>query len=453
MADQGLPAALGRYVPTSVLGRGAMGAVFRAHDPLIDRTVAIKVIRADLLDAEAAAEFLDRFRREVRAAGRCAHPGIVAVYDFGETADGPFIVMELVDGRTLQQILRDPQLRATLDPVALILEILDALAYAHGQQIVHRDIKPANVMVTAEGRAKIADFGVARMSSTATLSGGLVGTPSYMAPEQVTGAAVDHRADLFATAAVLYEMATGKPPFLGRDMNETIFRLTNNEPVALAPLAQGAFAAYVPVLRRALEKAPERRFPSARDFAAALRGAQAGGAGDATVVARPASPGAAQPKSRLDTAFLKSMESLLGRFLGPVARVLVAKAATGTDDPEELCRSLAQSITREADQAEFLRQAAGQLGRSLSGASLGATKMAPAATPLPTGAVPAAALPEIEAALTAHVGPIARVLIKRAGAQSASATEFCDRLASGIPRPEDAAQFRRDLAQILARQR
>ena len=206
MTEPVLPTQLGRYRPTAILGTGAMGLVYRAEDPVIGREVAIKVMRTESLDAETRADYFERFRREVQAAGRCSHAGIVAIYDYAENDGEPFIVMELVEGRSLQRLLRDTAARASLDPVGLMLQVLDALDCAHAFAVVHRDIKPANILVTSSGQAKIADFGIARSShlTSMTMTGGMIGTPSYMAPEQVIGQDVDHRADLFAAGAILY---------------------------------------------------------------------------------------------------------------------------------------------------------------------------------------------------------------------------------------------------------
>ncbi|RYJ03905.1 MAG: serine/threonine protein kinase, partial [Acetobacteraceae bacterium] len=273
-----LPAAIGRYLPQGVLGTGAMGVVYRAHDPLLDRPVAVKVMRTAGLEEELRAEYLSRFRVEARAAGRCYHPAIVLVHDFGEEVEGPYLVMELVEGPTLAALLRrgPDQVRpwdaATL--AGLLPSVLDGLASAHGFGIVHRDIKPSNLMV-AQGsdQAKIADFGVARLPlGTLTAVGGMVGTPSYMAPEQALGEVVDHRADLFGTAAILHEILLGRPPFAGNGLADTLRRLCGPEPAELGTLDGSPLQA---VLRRGLAKDPAARFADAAEFASALRAALA----------------------------------------------------------------------------------------------------------------------------------------------------------------------------------
>ena len=211
------PQQLGKYRIVGVLGEGAMGVVYRAHNPAIDREVAVKTIHKELLaDRALTSTVVERFRREAVAAGRLSHPGIVAVYDYGDADDVAYIVIELAPGESLHDyVVRRGAL--SLDEIgALMAQLLDALGYAHERGVVHRDIKPSNLLVSATGRVKITDFGIARIaSSEMTHSGVAVGTPSYMAPEQYAGAQVDHRANLFAAGVLLYELLTGTRPFRG----------------------------------------------------------------------------------------------------------------------------------------------------------------------------------------------------------------------------------------------
>ncbi len=183
-----------------------MGVIYAAHDPVIDRKVAIKLIRADLLSGEEQADFVARFQREARAAGRCAHPNIVAIYDFAVHEGNPFLAMEYIDAGNLGQAIAASGRFSEAAAVAVIGQVLDALACAHGLGIVHRDVKPANILLPANGRVKMTDFGIARFdSSNLTLDGAVVGTPSYMSPEQCGGGAVDARSDLYSTGVVLYK--------------------------------------------------------------------------------------------------------------------------------------------------------------------------------------------------------------------------------------------------------
>src|ERR1700757_1483360 len=214
---------IGRYRIEALLGTGAMGEVYRAHDPAIDRLVAIKVVRPELVAGSGGEQLLERFRREARAAGRRFHPNIVAIWDFGDDNGRPFLVMELVDGRSLDQIIKASGPLELGRAVPIIMQVLRALGFAHENGIVHRDIKPSNIMVLQNDHVKVADFGIARIdASDFTIVGDLLGTPAYMAPEQLTGGAVDHRTDLFAAGVILFEMLTGVKPFRGKSITEII---------------------------------------------------------------------------------------------------------------------------------------------------------------------------------------------------------------------------------------
>lgn len=304
------PTRLGKYQIRRELGKGAMGVVYEAWDPVIDRRVAIKVIRRDALDLAAGGdsqdggELLTRLRREAQAAGRLSHAGIVAIYDFGEDATqggGPvaYIAMELVDGRELRELLDDGQRFGPDDAVRIVGEMLAALQHAHERGVTHRDIKPANVILMHDGSVKLADFGVARIeSSDLTQAGTLIGTPSYMSPEQLLGLPVDGRSDLFSCGVLLYEMLTGRKPFAG-SMTTVIQKVLNEQPAPPSQANPALSPAWDAVLDRALAKKPEARFQNARAMADALRAALAAQRGDATVVRpadRAAAAGVAHPR-------------------------------------------------------------------------------------------------------------------------------------------------------------
>jgi serine/threonine protein kinase len=267
---------LGRYEIISELGRGAMGAVFRARDPRIDRIVAIKTIAVPGGDAGIIEEYRQRFYREAQAAGRLSHPGIVTIFDADEDRAGntPFIVMEFVDGKPLDQfIAAAPEGRLDLHAaIGLVQQIAAALDYAHAHGIVHRDIKPANILVTREGQAKIADFGIAKLSAVeATLPGYLLGTPAYMSPEQLNGRPVDGRSDLFSLGVIAYWLLTGQKPFTGESITEVSIQIATKEPQAASQTAPGLSTDFDQVLARALAKDPAQRYQSGKDFAADLQ--------------------------------------------------------------------------------------------------------------------------------------------------------------------------------------
>ncbi|MCC7325509.1 MAG: serine/threonine protein kinase [Burkholderiales bacterium] len=286
---------LGKYEVRRELGHGAMGVVYEGFDPMIQRAVALKTIRPDQLAGAHAKEILERFRREAQAAGRLTHPNIVSIYDFGEDAGVWYIAMELVAGRELKEYFDANERFAIADIVRILEQILAALGYSHQQGVVHRDIKPSNVFILADGTAKVADFGIAHLeSSDLTQVGTVLGTPAYMSPEQILGLPVDGRSDLFSVGVMLYQFLTGERPFTG---NATI---TMRKVLEEDPLPPSRFNVQIPgamdaVVRRALAKKPDERFPTAEEFVAALRAAaraEGGHSGETTLVPPPTIAGA-----------------------------------------------------------------------------------------------------------------------------------------------------------------
>jgi len=290
---------LGKYEIKRTLGRGAMGTVYEGWDPIIARRVAIKTVKIPDADDPETEDQLARFRREAQAAGRLTHPNIVGVFDYGETNDIAYIVMEYVDGPSVKSLL-DKQERFALPDVMRIMEdLLAGLQFSHERGVVHRDIKPANVMLTTQGQAKIADFGIARIeSSSMTQAGTVLGTPAYMSPEQFMGQVVDKRSDIYSSGVLLYQLLTGERPFEG-GLSAIMHKALNTEPPAPSQIAVTCSPAFDPVVRKSMAKRPEDRFQSATDFLQALRAAAAGGRSEtladaeeeATMVA---APGAAQ---------------------------------------------------------------------------------------------------------------------------------------------------------------
>ena len=225
---------LGRYKIVSEIGQGAMGVVYKAVDPIIDRTVAIKTINLNLSRQELE-EYEARFQQEIKAAGRFSHPNIVTIYDVGRTDEVAYMAMEYLNGRELKDVLA-AGVRLDVDTtVELMLQVADGLAYAHEQGVVHRDIKPSNIMVIDLPNgvfAKITDFGIARMPGSAvkTLTGVVLGSPRYMSPEQVIGKDIDHRSDIFSLGVVMYETLTGTPPFDGATLTGIMYATVHTHP-------------------------------------------------------------------------------------------------------------------------------------------------------------------------------------------------------------------------------
>lgn len=267
------PATIGRYEVHEELGRGAMGVVRRAVDTVIGRTVAIKMIRLDSLGDDAERQRLkERLMREARSAGSLSHPNIVTVFDAGEERGIGYIAMEFVPGATLEQALRTHGKLSREHVTRLLTQASAALDYAHEKGVVHRDIKPGNIMIaSADGTAKITDFGVAKMiSHQATQSDLVLGTPSYMAPEQIESRAVDGRADQFALAVIAYELLTGERPFHGETLPALLFQISRETPPAPHLLNPALNERVTAVMQRALAKQPAERFNTCSAFVRAL---------------------------------------------------------------------------------------------------------------------------------------------------------------------------------------
>jgi len=266
---------LGRYELVAELGRGAMGVVYKARDPRIDRFVAVKTVSLLGASPEEALEYRDRFFQEAQAVGRLVHPGIVTVFDAGEEPETrtPYIVMEYIDGVALSTLLSNNAGKLTLDrALQLTEELAEALDCAQGQGVVHRDIKPANILVTNTGHAKITDFGIAKLNlAHLTLPGHVLGTPAYMSPEQLNGEPLDGRSDLFSLGVILYSMVSGYRPFQGDSVTTVCFKLANHDPLppsALDPeLPHGVDA----IIMRAMAKDPAQRYQRGLEFALDVR--------------------------------------------------------------------------------------------------------------------------------------------------------------------------------------
>ncbi len=259
---------LGRYEIIGELGQGAMGVVYKATDPLIDRIVAIKTITLSLAQEERE-EYEARFYQEAKAAGRLSHPNIVTIYDVGRCGDIAYIAMEFLQGRELRDILNDEKLQPVDHVIDIVAQVAQGLAYAHEHGIIHRDIKPSNIMVGREGHVKITDFGIARMASSAvrTQTGMVLGSPKYMSPEQVMGKLTDQRSDIFSLGVMLYEMLTGHPPFMGENVNAIMYQTLNAIPQPPSSLNVAVPDMLNFIVAKALAKDVEHRYQNARDLA------------------------------------------------------------------------------------------------------------------------------------------------------------------------------------------
>ncbi|MEP6801085.1 MAG: protein kinase [Acidobacteriota bacterium] len=280
MGDKGVAGArllkLGRYEVLSELGKGAMGIVYLAKDPVIGRMVAIKTIRASSMagdDDSESREFRERFVREAQTAGILSHPHIVTIHDIGEDPETStsFIAMEYIEGKNLKSLLAE-RAPFSYDQIAeMIAQVAEAIDYAHRKGIIHRDIKPANIIITTDEKVKITDFGIAKVaSSNLTTTGQFLGTPNYMSPEQVSGAPVDGRSDIFSLGVVLYELLTHRKPFVGENLTAISYKIVHEDFTPPAELSSEVPSEFNPIVARAMAKDPWNRYQRGKDFALAL---------------------------------------------------------------------------------------------------------------------------------------------------------------------------------------
>lgn len=440
MAD---PAALGRYEIRGTLGKGAMGVVYKGYDPTIDRYVALKTIRKDLVDSDVVKQYMDRFRNEARAAGRLHHPNIVGVYEFGEDETAAFIAMEFVDGAGLRDHLHRRDAIDFAQLVHLFNQLLDGLDFAHKRGVVHRDVKPSNLIVTEQGELKIADFGIARIdSSSLTMAGMVIGTPSYMSPEQCRGLEVDARSDLFSTGVVLYELLAGEKPFKG-NLESVTYKICHEPVPPPSTLSKLRLPTAVDALvARALSKSADDRFQSAREFREALNDVARMSVevdnGLGTTVVNIGTLMLHKPAPSWDDETLRTAEHELARAVGPMARLIVRRAAAQTTDRGELCTILSESITDPDSRRRFVTaftrsgtghgttSVSGVRGTSTPGSTSRGTARGPTAGTAATVLEPSY-VDGVAAKLAVYIGPIARVLVRNAARDARSREDFVRR--------------------------
>jgi tRNA A-37 threonylcarbamoyl transferase component Bud32 len=307
---------IGKYEIITILGKGAMGIVYKARDPLINREVAIKTIRFDLVSEDSEnEEIMQRFMREAQAAGKLSHPNIITIYDVGREENVTYIVMQLIEGQSLQKLISSGEKFSTPEVIDLMCQICNALDYAHKNGIVHRDMKPGNILLDKERKPYICDFGVARVeTSTLTQSGTAVGTPSYMSPEQVMGKKVDKRSDIFSLGCILYEILTGRRPFEAESITTVIYKIINEEPPPLIEMKKGLPVGFEQTITKALAKDSNDRYQSCAEFAADLRAIHA--MADKTIaitMAKEELPRVeVQKKRRLGPALIAALVTVVG---------------------------------------------------------------------------------------------------------------------------------------------
>ncbi|KWT65637.1 MULTISPECIES: serine/threonine-protein kinase [unclassified Variovorax] len=499
-----VPTHVGPYPIRGVVGSGAMGMVYLAHDPAIDRPVAIKTIHRRLLEtSDDDPSVVARFRVEAKAAGRLTHRNIVPVYQFGEDNDCAYIVMEYVAGRNLRDYIHAPRKLEIPQVLCLMLQLLDGLHYAHERGIVHRDIKPANLLVADDGRLKITDFGIARTeSSNLTRGTSVIGSPGYIAPEQYTNSDVDRRVDVFSAGVLLYHMLSGTTPFVGTD-EAIMYKIVYEPHKPLSEVTNDpGLEPFDAVLDRALAKDPAQRYATAMAMRAALqalatepvpdvlppdillpprlRGVETAPAAakerDPSAPSRasvasvppaldpattPLTPSKPQPVTSppsvpvptgWDTAALSEVERELAQHVGPVARVLVRRAARGLTSLGAVRQAVAGAIDDFEARERFLAKAGAPPTRT--GTTVPSTgtqsqptqdrREAPTGVPMREGDVDKAA-----AALLASMGPIARVVAKRCAAKSQTREQFVAHVVEQLTPGMDARRVQADLWRAL----
>ncbi len=409
---------IGDYRVLGELGRGGMGRVYRVESVITGREEAMKVVLPDL---DESPELAERFLREIKVHASLSHPNIAALH--AATRSGKLLVMilELVEGESLEDVVQ----RGALDParaVDIACQTLSALDYAHAHGVVHRDIKPANILLTTAGQVKLTDFGIARAAADQRLTqaGLAVGSLPYMSPEQVGGREVDGRSDLYSLGITLYIMTTGQRPIRGTSeyelMNAQLMTIPA-PPLEIAPWIPAWLSA---VIMRSLAKVPAERFQSAAEFLAVLRHAEI-----------PASRAPAQaPAAAISPEDLARAESKLTRALGPIAPRIVAKAARTAPTFEALCQALAGEIGDPADRAAFL---SATLGKGAGSSHSSQTVVA--------AALPQEVVDSIARALSAAIGPIAKVVVTRAAKRAATEEGLIAAAAAEIESAADRARF------------
>ena len=458
------PQSIGKYKVTRPLGKGAMGMVYEGFDPVIERKVAIKTILGEYLEAAEMEEAVARFKREAQAGGRLMHPGIVGVYEYGHEGEMAFIVMEYVEGDELKRALSKGKRFELIEVFEIMKQLLAALDYSHKQGVVHRDIKPANLMILPGPKVKIMDFGIARLaSSNLTQVGTVVGTPTHMAPEQLMGVPADGRADLWSSGVILYELLTGKSPFLAETPAAVMHKVLQGDVPPPSSIDSSLPPGFDGVVARALAKKPDERFQNAREFQNGLLLALQGKAVSLTAARRMPSPektltpaeASKVEASRAATAVRKApalsippeavaeVERSLSRYMGPLAGVLVKRTQGEAKTIEEFFRLLADNIPEGDEQAEFLRKMKSIRPEKAAPApdATIATGKAPAAAAATRPAFTPEALAAAEKSLASYVGPLARVLIKEAAGKSGNLKELYVQLAAHIDSEDERREF------------
>lgn len=443
-----LPESIGKYRVDEIIGKGGFGIVYKGFDPNICRAVAIKSLRSEILaEFDDQPALLARFAAEARSAGRCQHPNIVTVFDYVEQDEAPFIVMEYVPAGTLQNVTRARTLLPLPQIAGMMSQLLSALGHAHDNGVVHRDIKPANILCPTATVIKVTDFGIARLENFGlTRDGGAaIGTPGYMSPEQVLGREVDNRSDLFAAGVILYQLLTGNKPFTADNLPSLIHKLLHEPPAPVCDVRTDLPKPLGSVVERALAQQPKDRFQTAADFATAIDLALKDADIDdtesidvtnlVTVIEGEPKDGSSGDlgltmSERISADTLHKLEESLARSIGPIARVLLAREARESSDPDKLIEALGRQIPSQAEAERFRKSAEACLkgDRSVTIAAVGVV-------------ISEADRHEAAELLKPIIGPVARILVDRTATTAINPDEFYRSLAEKISEDAEREKF------------
>ena len=423
---------VGDYEVVDLLGRGGMGQVYKVRHRILDRIDAMKVL---LPDCEDEPELHQRFEREIRVQAQLQHPNIAALHTALWVDRRLLMIMEFIDGVTLEQKLRDGPV-AMREGVSCICRVLDALSYAHSAGVIHRDVKPGNIMITRHGTVKLTDFGIARtVHENLTLSGIVVGSLNYLSPEQIKTGVIDHRSDIYSVGVTLYEALVGRRPFNGDGDQAIIKAHLEQAPIPPADLVPSIPTALSKIVLKSLAKEARNRFQTAAEFRDALQSVPDTGM-------RSGSESAAPAAARIDPALCSQMEKCLAAAVGPIAKALVTRTARQVQDLAELRRKLAEHIPDESARQDFFkccdREGGDTAGRKLNtGASAAYLHNRPATSRDWNPAF----LEQAERELARYIGPLARAVVNKTSKKVQTPSQLIELLGDEIPGADERNEF------------
>lgn len=447
---------VGDYQVEGVLGRGGMGALYKVRNRISQRLDAMKVLLPSV--RSSSAEITSRFEREIRVHASLRHPNIAELYTAFQLDDQLLMVMELVEGPTLESLLAHAPLPVELS-VGIISQVLSALGYAHRQGVIHRDIKPTNIVLSHGGAVKLIDFGIAlaEFNPRMTQTGMVLGSLAYMAPEQLTGQHADARADLYSVGITLYQALTGKRAIEGANEYEMM-----NAHVHQTPLPPAQHNPMVPpelsaTILKSLSKNPAHRFQTAEEFRQALQGYMpTSNSAWPQLAATPSETGVHErvatmmpaeklpSSSRFHSAALAVLHRNLAQYVGPIARHLVMKESREAPNLDALCHAVANHIAKDSDRAAFLLACRAEFGaetQTVVAPKPAAMPTPSTPTPLPTASWDPAWLDRVKKDLAVQIGPMARVIVDRAAKKARNHPELLSAVAEEISSPEERARF------------